>query len=220
MGQPAFRHGTGRGTLGGNLKQAKIAGVLIVPMLLLACGGPAQEAGPGTSVPARAVPAAEAGPTLTSAEAQSVLAAAVGDRTAEALATPSPEKPSLDGAKTSDKFKAARAQEKRLVAERKVRLQGIGFHYTSAATTVQVRDVTGTDSKATVTFDEAGTLYLAWDTTGPSDVPEQYRLHATATFLRTGHGWVLDEVLPDDGQFGLPVSMVDPRLPPGTAGLP
>lgn len=189
-------------------------------MLLVACGAPVQEAGPGSSVAASAVPAAEAGPTLTPVEAQSVLAAAVGDRTAEALATPGPEGPSLDGTKTSDKFKAARERERLLVAERKVRLQGFGFHYTSAATTVQVREVTGTDSKATVTFDETGTQYLASDTTGPSDVPEQYRLQATATFLRTDHGWVLDEILPDDGQFGLPFSMADPRLPSDTAGRP
>ena len=165
-------------------------------------------------------PPKEAGPTLTSAEAQSVLEASVSDRTAGALATPPPGGRSLDEAKSSDKFKAARERERLLVAERKERLQGFGFHYTSAVTTVQIREVTGTPSKATVRFDESGTQYLASDTTGPSDVPEQYRLQATATFLKTDHGWVLDEVLPDDGQFGLPISMVDPRLPSGTAAHP
>jgi hypothetical protein len=79
---------------------------------------------------------------------------------------------------------------------------------------VQVAEITGTASKATVKFDEYGTQYLASDTTGPSDVPEQYRVQGTATFIMTDLGWVLDEVLPDDGQFGLPFSMVDPGLPP------
>lgn len=195
------------------MKRLKIAGVLVAPMLLLACGGPAREAGPAPSGAAQVAAAAEAGPTLTSAEAQPVLEASVSDRTAQTLVTPPPEGPSLDEAKSSDKFKAARERERLLVGERKVRLQGFGFHYTSAQTTVQVREITGTATKATVRFDESGTLYLASDTTGPSGVPEQYRLRATATFLRTGQGWVLDEVLPDDGQFGLPFSVVDPRLP-------
>ena len=194
--------------------------MLVAPLFLVACGGPAQEAGPAQSVAAHVTAAAEAGPTLTSAEALSVLEAAVSDRTAGTLATPPPDGPSLDEAKSSDNFKAARERERLVVAERKVRFRGFGFHYTSAVTTVQVREVTGTVSKATVRFDESGTLYLASDTTGPSDVPEQYRLQATATFLRTGHGWVLDEVLPDDGQFGLPLSMVDPRLPADTAARP
>lgn len=202
------------------MRRAKIAGVLIAPMLLLACGEPAQEAGPGPSVSTRAVPAAEAGPTLTSAEAQSVLDAAVRDRTAGVLPTPAPDGPSLDETKSSDKFKAARDRERVVVAERKVKFHRVGFHYTSAVTTVLVTEVSGTASRATVRFDETGTLFLASDATGPSDVPEQYRIHATATFLRTGHGWVLDEVLPDDGPFGLPFSMVDPRLPSDTAGRP
>lgn len=145
-----------------------------------------------------------------------MLEGSVKDRTADALATPSPGGPSLEAAKSSDKFKATREREKVLVAAHRARLQGFGFHYTSALTTVRVVDVTGTDSKAAVKFDESGTLYLASDTTGPSDVPEQYRVHETATFVRTGLGWVLDEVLPDGGQSGLPFSMVDPRLPPDT----
>lgn len=202
------------------MKRLKIAGVLIAPLLLLACGGPARESGPVQSVAAHEAPAPGDGPMLTSAEAQSVLEASVSDRTAGALATPPPGGPALDEAKSSDKFKAAREHERVVVAERKVRFQGFGFHYTSAVTTVQVREITGTAPKATVRFDESGTLYLASDTTGPSDVPEQYRIHATATFLRTYHGWVLDEVLPDDGPFGLPLSMVDPRLPSDAPGRP
>ena len=114
--------------------------------------------------------AAEAGPTLTSAAAQSVLEASVSDRTAVSLATPPPDEPALAAAESSDKFKAARERERLVVAERKERLQGFGFHYTSAVTTVQVTEVTGTASKATVRFDESGTQYLASDTTGPSDV--------------------------------------------------
>ena len=54
--------------------------MLIAPLFLVACGGPAQEAGPA----------------LTSAEAQSVLEASVSDRTAGALATPPPGGPALD----------------------------------------------------------------------------------------------------------------------------
>jgi hypothetical protein len=203
-----------RGNLGGKLKRSKIVCVLIAPMLLLACGGPAHEAEPAPSGPTHVATVAEAGPTLAAAEAQSVLEASVKDRTADALATPSPDGPSLDEARSSGKFKAARERAKPLVAARKVGLQGFGFHYTSASTTVQVAEITGTASKATVKFDEYGTQYLASDTTGPSDVPEQYRVQETATFIMTDLGWVLDEVLPDDGQFGLPFSMVDPRLPP------
>ncbi|MET3920647.1 hypothetical protein [Arthrobacter sp. UYEF20] len=200
------------------MKLLKIGCVLIAPLLLLAGGGPAQEAELAPSGPAHVVAVAEAGPTLTAAEAQSVLEASVKDRTAEALSTPTPDGPSLEEAKSSDKFKATREREKLLIAERKVRLQTFGFHYTSASTTIQVVEVTGTDSKATVKFDESGTQYLASDATGPSDVPEQYRVQATATFLRTDLGWVLDEVLADDGQFGLPFSMVDSRLPPEAEG--
>jgi hypothetical protein len=92
-------------------------------------------------------------------------------------------------AESDDKFKAAREREGLRVAERKVGLQGFSFHYTSAVTTVQVREVIGTPSKVTVRFDESGTQYLASDTTGPSDVPEQYRLQATATFLKADRGW-------------------------------
>ncbi len=108
--------------------------MLIAPLFLVACGGTAQEAGPVQSGAAHVTAAAEAGPTLTSAEAQSVLEASVSDRTAEALATPPPGGPSLDAAESSDKFKAARERERLLVAERKVRLRGFGFHYTSAVT--------------------------------------------------------------------------------------
>jgi hypothetical protein len=201
--------------LGEQLKLLKIGCVLIAPLLLLACGGPGTDTEPPPG-PTQAAAVAETGPALTAAQAQPLLEAAVKDRAAEALATPPPGGPSLDEAKSSDRFKVAREQEKLMVAERKARFQNHGFRYTSAATSVQVVDVTGTATKAAVRFDEFGTLHQASDTTGPSDVPEQYRVHETATFLRTGLGWVLDEVLPEAGQFGLPMSMVDPRLPSDT----
>ncbi|MET1064821.1 MAG: hypothetical protein ABWX85_07600 [Arthrobacter sp.] len=197
------------------MKRLKVGWVLIAPLLLLACGGPAPDTEPAPG-PTQAAAAAGTGPALTAAEAQPLLEAAVKDRAAEALATPPPGGPSLDEANSSDKFKATREREKLMVAERKARFQSHGFRYTSTATTVQVMDVTGTATKAAVRFDEFGTLNQASDTTGPSEVPEQYRVHETATFLRTGLGWVLDEVLPEAGQFGLPMSMVDPRLPSGS----
>jgi hypothetical protein len=201
------------------LKRSKIGWVLIAPMLLLACGGPGQDAQPASGLP-RAVPVARAGTTLTAADAQPVLEAAVRDRTTEALGAPSPDGPFLDQSKSSGRFKAAREREKVIVAARRASLQRFGFRYTSVATTVHVVEVTGTPTTASVKFDEFGTLYLASDTTGPSDVPEQYRVHETATFLRTDLGWVLDDVLPEAGQFGLPLSMVDPRLPSSTAARP
>lgn len=187
--------------------------MLVAPLLFVACAGPPRGADVAGAEPNPVAAVAHAGPALTAAEARPMLEAAVSDRAADALAAPLPDGPSLDAAKSSGKYKAARDREKPVVAARKVRFRAFGFQYTSSSTTVQVVEITGTAATATVKFDEDGTQYLASDSTGPSRVPEQYRVHQTATFIRNDQGWVLDEVLPDAGQFGLPLSLVDPRLP-------
>ena len=161
-----------------------------------------------------APPVVSQGTTLTSAEAQSVLDTSVKDRTGDVLMTPAPGAPSLDKGKSSNKYKARRDEEKLVVAGSKKRLHGFGYSYWSASTTVEIVGISGTASDATVKFDESGTLYMTSDTTGPSNIPEQYRVHETAMFTHTDAGWVLDESVPDAGQVGLPLSIVDPSLTP------
>ncbi|MFC9352827.1 amidase domain-containing protein [Arthrobacter sp. NPDC057013] len=152
---------------------------------------------------------------MTAAEAQGILEAAVNDRSGEALATPG--LPKLKASKSTKKYKDAKGIEKSVVAARKQRLKGFGFHYTSGSTTIQITDVTGSDVAATVKFDESATLYMASETTGASDTPEQYRVHETASFIKVGGVWVLDEITPDTGQTSLPFSMIDPKDPSETA---
>ena len=222
---------------GGKLKPTKIACALAVPMLLLAGVGSGQLAGAADSSSAagstlstaNAQPAfyasskdsaAQAAPTivsqgttLTADEAQTLLDASVKDRTAEVLGTQSLPAPALEHGKSSNKFKAKQNGDKPILAARKERLKGFGFRYTSASTTVQVVEVSGTDAEATVKFDELATMFMASDTTGPSNVPEQSRVHQTANFVNTGSGWVIDDWAPSDGQGGLPMAVVDHTLP-------
>jgi hypothetical protein len=226
------------------MNRSKIVCILVAPVLLLAGMGSGKSdvvtsVAAGGSIPATVealpifhaslqdrAPAAPvvspAGTTIATDEARSLLDASVKDRSAEVLATPVPAAPSLGKGNSSGKFKAKRDKEKPFVAARKERLKGHGFQYTSALTTIQVVEISGTASEATVKFDEFGTLYMASDATGPSDLPEQYRVHETAKFINGGPGWVLDEAAADDGQASLPFSMVDPKFltEPATAATP
>jgi hypothetical protein len=183
------------------LNRSKLTSILIAPLLLLTGAGPtfAADTAPAT-------------PTVSVDEAQVVLVAAIGDRSGAVVESSAPAAPTF----RLSKYKVAKEVEKDVVSAGKQRLKGFGFRYTSAATTVQMTEITGSSSAATVKFDESGTLFLASDTTGLSDVPEQYRVHETATFIKAGAEWILDEVIPDTGQSGLPLSMIDPREPSQT----
>ncbi|MCA4133081.1 amidase domain-containing protein [Arthrobacter sp. M4] len=169
----------------------------------------------GVPANAAATPKLEATPfvlasghTLTSSEAQTMLETLARQRVADVLVTTSPNRPTLVPARSSKKFNAKREIEKPIVAARKERLKGFGFYYSSASTTVNVVDISGTAIEATVKFDELSKMYLASYASGPSPTPEQTRVRQTARFINTGAGWTLDDWSPDNPQ-GLPSAIVD-----------